>query len=196
MTEQRPDPAAAMQHRHKRVALIVVAVVVGMVGMAYAAVPLYSLFCRATGYGGTPQIVDRPSDTRGNRVMTVRFDSNVSSDLPWTFEPDVPSIKLRTGETATVFFKVHNRSQKATSGLASYNVAPDQAGLFFNKISCFCFSEQHLEPGETMEMPVVFYLDPALETDDIMKNTESVTLSYTFFASKTPVASARGKPAL
>ncbi|MDB5650321.1 MAG: ctaG [Hyphomicrobiales bacterium] len=196
MSTQPPESGSTLQKRHKRVALIVTAAVAGMLGMAYAAVPLYSIFCRATGYGGTPQIVDGPSDTRGKRVMTVRFDSNVSSDLPWTFEPDVPSIQLRTGETATVFFKVHSRSQKPTAGLASYNVAPDQAGLYFNKISCFCFSEQHLAPNETMEMPVVFYLDPKLEQDDVMKLTDSVTLSYTFFAAKTPVASASGKPAL
>lgn len=189
----RKDPLA---RAHKRVAAIVVSVVIGMLGMAYAAVPLYNLFCRATGYGGTPQIAEKAIETRGQRIMTVRFDSNTSSDLPWDFQPDVPSIRLRTGETATVFFKVHNRSSKPTVGLAAYNVAPDQAGYFFNKISCFCFSEQKLGPGETMDMPVVFYLDPALEKDDIMKNAESVTLSYTFFAAKSPVASAAGKPAL
>lgn len=196
MSQDSPSPKARLERRHRRVAGTVVACVFGMIGMSYAAVPLYDMFCRATGYGGTPQIADKETDKRGERVMTVRFDANVSSDLPWSFEPDVESIRVRTGETATIFYKVRNKSQRATTGIASYNVAPDQTGLFFNKIACFCFTEQTLGPGETMEMPVVFYLDPELEKNDVMKHVQSVTLSYTFFAAKTPVASASAKPAL
>ncbi len=188
------DPV--MQRRHRRVALTVVGAVAGMLGMAYAAVPLYQMFCRATGFGGVPQIASTESATRGQKVMTIHFDANIASDLPWTFEPEQTSIKLRTGETATVFYKVKNRSNKTTIGLATYNVTPERSGMFFNKIACFCFSEQTLGPGETMDMPVVFYIDPAVETDEIMKSQESITLSYTFYAAKTPVASAKGKPAL
>lgn len=196
MSDPRPVNDKTLQRRNGRVALVVAGVVVGMLGAAYAAVPLYQMFCRVTGFGGLPQIAESASATRGQKVMTVRFDSNVASDLPWTFEPEQSSIKLRTGETATVFYKVTNKSDKTTSGLASYNVAPERSGLFFNKLACFCFSEQTLEPHETRDMPVVFYLDPALEKDEIMKDQDTVTLSYTFYASKTPVASVKDKPAL
>ncbi len=193
-TPRQDDPK--LQRRNGRVAVIVVGVVAGMVGLSYASVPLYEMFCRMTGYGGVPQIAAQPSQTRGDKVMTVRFDANVASDLPWSFEPEVPSIKLRTGETATIFYKVKNKSNHETIGLAAYNVAPERAGMFFNKISCFCFSEQRLGPGETMDMPVVFFLDPAVEKDEIMKQQDQVTLSYTFYASKTPVTASRAKPAL
>jgi cytochrome c oxidase assembly protein subunit 11 len=189
-----PDPH--LQSRHRRVALSVLGVVVGMIGMSYAAVPLYEAFCRATGFGGVPQIATTESATRGEKVMTIHFDANIASDLPWDFVPEQDSIRLRTGETATVFYKVRNRSSRTTVGLAAYNVAPERSGMFFNKIACFCFSEQTLGPGETMDMPVVFYIDPAVETDERMKTQDSITLSYTFYAAKTPVASTRGKPAL
>ncbi len=191
-----PSPGPDLQSRHRRVALTVLGMVVGMIGMAYAAVPLYQAFCRATGFGGVPQIATTESATRGQKVMTIHFDANIASDLPWTFEPEQDSIRLRTGETATVFYKVKNRSSRTTVGLATYNVAPERSGMFFNKIACFCFSEQTLGPGETMDMPVVFYIDPAVETDEIMKTQDSITLSYTFYAAKTPVASTKGKPAL
>jgi len=193
-----PAPVSGpdLQNRHRRVALTVIGVVAGMLGMAYAAVPLYQAFCRATGFGGVPQIATSESATRGLKVMTIHFDANIASDLPWTFEPEEASIKLRTGETATVFYKVKNRSSRTSVGLAAYNVAPERSGLFFNKIACFCFSEQTLGPGESMDMPVVFYIDPAVETDEIMKNQDSLTLSYTFYAAKTPVASTNAKPAL
>lgn len=184
-----------LQRRNGRVAVIVVSVVAGMVGMSYAAVPLYEMFCRMTGYGGVPQIAKAESAMRGEKIMKVRFDANVASDLPWSFEPEVPAITLRTGETATVFYKVKNKSDRETIGIAAYNVAPERAGMFFNKISCFCFAEQTLGPGETMDMPVVFYLDPALEKDEIMKHQDQVTLSYTFYASKTPVTASRSKSA-
>ena len=195
MTAPRQDDPQ-LQRRNGRVAVIVVGVVAGMVGLSYASVPLYEIFCRMTGYGGVPQIAAQQSQTRGDKVMTVRFDANVASDLPWSFEPEVPSIKLRTGETATVFYRVKNKSSHETTGLAAYNVAPERSGMFFNKISCFCFSEQKLGPSETMDMPVVFFLDPALEKDEIMKQQDQVTLSYTFYASKTPVTASRAKPAL
>ena len=184
-----------LQRRNGRVAVIVAGCVAGMIGVSYAAVPLYEMFCRVTGYGGVPQVAQAETALRGEKVLTVRFDANIASDLPWSFEPDVPSIKLRTGETATIFYKVKNKSDHETVGIASYNVAPERSGMFFNKISCFCFSEQRLGPGETMDMPVVFFLDPALEKDEIMKHQDQVTLSYTFYASKTPVTASRSKSA-
>jgi cytochrome c oxidase assembly protein subunit 11 len=191
-----PGQDPVMQRRHRRVALTVAGAVAGMLGMAYAAVPLYQMFCRATGFGGAPQIASTESAVRGEKIMTVHFDANIASDLPWTFEPEQSSIKLRTGETATIFYKVKNRSNKQTSGLATYNVTPERSGLFFNKLACFCFSQQTLAPGESMDMPVVFYIDPAVEKDEIMKSQDEITLSYTFYAAKTPVASAKEKPAL
>jgi len=167
-----------------RVALVCAGLIVAMVGLTYASVPLYRLFCQATGYGGTTQVATQGSATRGERTLTVRFDANVDRGLPWSFAPETPALKVRTGETQTVFYKVTNRSDREWTAIAAYNVSPDQSGIYFNKISCFCFNEQKLGPGETAEWPVVFYLDPALEKDEVMTKVDSVTLSYTFFASK------------
>ena len=166
------------------IAWSVAGVVLFMGAMSFAAVPLYDLFCRMTGYGGTTQVATQGSATRGERSMVVRFDSNLGPSLPWKFEPEVSQITLRNGETATVYYRVTNRSDREISAVASYNVTPDQAGFYFHKISCFCFNEQTLKPGETAEWPVVFYLDPALEKTENMKGVDGVTLSYTFFASK------------
>ena len=173
-----------IERRHRRVAYAVTGVVMTMTGLSFASVPLYDLFCRMTGYGGTTQVATQGSATRGERTLTVRFDANVGQGLPWGFEPETPAIRVRTGETQTVFYKVTNRSDREWTATATYNVAPDQAGIYFTKISCFCFNEQRLGPGETAEWPVVFYLDPALEKDEVMAKVDSVTLSYTFFASK------------
>ena len=170
--------------RHRYTALLAGVVVLGMLGLSFAAVPLYKAFCQATGFGGTTQVAEKAPTKPGTRKLVVRFDNNVASGLPWHFEPETPSVTLRTGETATVFYKVTNLSDRPTAGLASYNVSPDQAGSYFNKLACFCFSEQHLGPHETAEWPVVFFLDPALETDETMANVGGVTLSYTFFAVK------------
>ena len=181
----------AEKGRHRRVALSIIGIVVAMGGLSYASVPLYQMFCRVTGYGGTTQGASTAPQSRGARMITVRFDSNVGAGLPWTFTPEIPALTVRTGETATVFFKVANRSDREWAATASYNVSPDQSGLYFTKISCFCFSEQRLGPGETAEWPVVFYLDPALEKDETMAQVDGVTLSYTFFASKTQPANLR-----
>lgn len=185
----------------RHIAWVVLGVVVLMGGLSYASVPLYQMFCRATGYGGTTQVAKNAPSLRGQRSLKVRFDSNVATGLPWSFSPDVPEISLTTGDTVTVFFKVTNHSDHATAATAAYNVAPDQVGSYFNKISCFCFSEQTLGPHESAELPVVFYLDPALEHDESMKDVGQITLSYTFFPAKlspAPVASAGdgGKPKL
>ena len=161
-----------------------VATVVFWLGMSFAAVPLYRKFCQATGFGGTTQVANGPSSTRGKRTLTVRFDANVAPGLPWRFEPETPAIALATGQTATVFFKVTNTSDHATAADAKYNVSPDVAGLYFDKISCFCFTRQTLDPHESMDMPVVFFLDPDLETDETMAAIDTLTLSYTFFAAK------------
>ena len=181
--------------RDTMVAGAVVAAVAGMVGMAYAAVPLYRLFCAATGYNGTTQVADAAPLAKGRRILTVRFDANVAAGLDWSFAPESPSIRLRTGETATVFYKVTNRSRYETTGIARYNVAPDAAGGWFDKISCFCFAEQTLAPGEKMEMPVVFFLDPGLESDETMRQVDAVTLSYTFYATRKTLPASAAAPA-
>lgn len=193
MTDTR-DPMPARRRGDRRVALMFAAIAVLMVGLSYAAVPLYKLFCQRTGFAGTPQVAEAAPAGRGARKLVVRFDANVAPGLPWSFEPEVGSIVLQTGRTATAYFKVTNLSARPTQALASYNVSPDVAGGYFDKIACFCFSEQHLDPGETMDMPVVFFLDPALEKDETMARVDAVTLSYTFFAAKTaprPVADAK-----
>jgi cytochrome c oxidase assembly protein subunit 11 len=172
------------RQRHRRVALIFSGVVACMIGLSFAAVPLYRLFCAATGFGGTTQVAHVAPSEPGKRVLTVRFDANVAPALPWQFAPETPSISLRTGETRTVFYKVTNTADRPVSATAAYNVSPDQAGSYFDKLACFCFAEQTLKAHETAEWPVVFFLDPALEQDETMKDVGAVTLSYTFFASK------------
>lgn len=179
------DPNAIPNARHhRRTALAVLAMVVAMTSLAYAAVPLYRVFCRATGYGGTPQVATAGAATRGSRTLNVRFDTNVAPGLPWRFEPDVPEVAVRTGQTMTVFFKVRNMAARDTAANAQYNITPDMGGFYFNKIACFCFDEQRLGPNETVELPVVFFLDPKLEQDPTMAKVDSLTLSYTFFAAK------------
>ncbi len=181
----------SQQARNRRVGLIAGVGALAMLGAAYAAVPAYYAFCRATGFGGTTQVADGASATKGKRSLTVRFDANVAPGLAWTFEPETTSITLRTGVTATVFFKVHNLTDRETAASAVYNVQPDIAGGWFDKISCFCFSEQHLGPGESAELPVVFFLDPGLERERDMDTVGTITLSYTLFAppgSDKPVA--------
>ncbi len=170
---------------HRRTALAVTLGAATMLGVSFAAVPLYDLFCRATGYGGTTQVAKEAPLARGARDIRVRFDANVAPGLPWRFESETAQVSLRAGETKTVFYKVTNVGAAAATGIASYNVAPEAAGGFFNKIACFCFTEQTLQAGESMDMPVVFFLDPELEKDERMKGVAEVTLSYTFFAAKT-----------
>jgi cytochrome c oxidase assembly protein subunit 11 len=153
-----------------------------MIGLTYAAAPFYSAFCRATGYEGTPQRVAANTDAQGRRMLRVGFDANVAPGLDWSFEPEVDSIRLRTGQTATVYFRVRNRLDTPAVARATFNVTPEVSGEYFDKIQCFCFTEQHLGPHESAEWPVVFFLDPALESDASMARVDSITLSYTLFA--------------
>ena len=181
------------QHTHVRRRDLVVAASCGafvavMVGLAYASVPLYNWFCRATGFGGTPQIASVAPATRSARTVTVRFDSNVSGGLPWLFEPEQTSINVKLGEVATVYYSITNRSARATAGLAAYNVTPPTVGGYFTKINCFCFTEQKLAPGEKRTMAVVFFVDPALAGDTEQDDLNTITLSYTFY----PVREQRG----
>lgn len=187
----QPAPQTeASKRSDARIAYSVAGAAFLMLGLSFAAVPLYDMFCRVTGFGGTPRVALEAASNLGERTLTVRFDANIGAGLNWSFEPEVGSMRLRTGQTATVFYKVTNRSDKETLGIATYNVAPNAFGPWFNKISCFCFTEQTLGPGESMDMPVVFFLDPELEKAETMRRMESVTLSYTFMAVKTKTAQA------
>src|SRR5271165_5147329 len=189
-----PEPQAPRKPDRKGlIAAAAVAAGAGMLALSFASAPLYRLFCASTGYGGTTQVAETAPARRGDRDLIVRFDANVAPGLPWRFEPETPQIELRDGATATVFFKVANLADRAVSAQAMYNVGPSVAGAYFNKISCFCFNEQRLEAGDTAELPVVFFLDPALERDESMKGVAIVTLSYTFFAAKTATPVAAGK---
>lgn len=163
------------------VALLCLAFVGGMVGMSYAAVPLYQIFCQVTGYGGTTQRVEQYSDTILNRTIKVRFDANVSSGLPWNFKPVEREITLRIGETTQIAYTAENLFNAPTSGRASFNVAPGLAGSYFNKVECFCFTDTELKPGEKLDMPVVFYIDPDIVNQPEFENLHTITLSYTFF---------------
>lgn len=167
--------------RNLRTGGVLAAVAVGMVGLAYASVPLYEIFCRVTGFGGTTQVAAAGADRVLGRTMTVRFDSNVNPELPWRFQPAQRSMKLRVGETGLAFYQATNTGRDTLVGTATFNVTPDKAGLYFDKIDCFCFTEQVLRPGETVDMPVSFYLDPDLAEDPKMDGVTTITLSYTFF---------------
>lgn len=190
-----PDPVVIDPARNRRVAGIVVGTVLFMLGASYAAVPLYDLFCRTTGFGGTPMVASRAPDMVGERVFTVRFDANVAPGLGWRFEPEVSSVTLRVGEVKTVGYRVVNTRDVPTTGIASFNVTPEQTGAFFNKIACFCFTEQTLAPGEARMEEVVFFIDPAISQEAELASIEQITLSYTFFPAKNavkPLASAGG----
>ena len=157
-----------------------------MAGAAYASVPLYELFCRVTGYGGTTQRVESAAVKPIDRTVTVRFDANVRSGLPWSFTPVQRSVTLRVGEVAEVAYVVENLSDEETVGTSTFNVTPMSTGSYFNKITCFCFTEQRLKPGERLEMPVVFYVDPAIADDPELDSVKEITLSYSFFPVKEP----------
>ena len=173
--------------RDAAVAAICGLVVVLMVGASYAAVPFYNWFCRTTGFNGTTQVAtSAPSSAPLARKIAVRFDANVAAGLPWRFEPEQTEIEVRIGEVVTVFYTVTNQSARTTTGQAAYNVAPLTVGAYFQKINCFCFTEQTMAAGEKREMPVVFYVDPALVKDSDNDGLNSITLSYTFYPVRDP----------
>jgi cytochrome c oxidase assembly protein subunit 11 len=157
-----------------------------MVGAAYAAVPLYSWFCRTTGFGGTPVVAEAGPVKMLDRKVTVRFDANVASGLPWKFEPEQVSLDVRIGEVVTVYYRAANDSARETVGQATYNVTPPTVGGYFAKINCFCFTEQRLKPYERRDMPVVFYVDPALVGDSEQDDLNTITLSYTMYPVQQP----------
>ncbi|MBC6405711.1 MAG: cytochrome c oxidase assembly protein [Rhodospirillales bacterium] len=163
-------------------AVVLGLVVCGMVGLSFAAVPLYRLFCQVTGYGGTPQIADAVPDAPFERQMKIRFDANVAPGLPWQFEPEVRQVTVKIGEPTLIYYKARNMGELATAGTATFNVTPLKVGQYFGKVQCFCFTEQVLQPGQEIDMGVSFFVDPALAEDPNLDEVKTVTLSYTFFA--------------
>lgn len=184
MTASR-DPKKHLR-RDMVVASVCGVVVAVMVGAAYAAVPLYDWFCRSTGFGGTTQVASQAPEHILDRTIAVRFDSNVAPGLPWKFEPEQNEIRVRIGEVTTVHYKVTNLAARETHGQASYNVTPLTVGAYFNKINCFCFTEQTMKAGETREMAVVFYIDPSIADDREQDGLNTITLSYTFYRQREP----------
>ncbi len=167
--------------RNLTVALTMASIVFGMLGMSYAAVPLYELFCRVTGYGGTTQRAEQAPDTVLDRKMVVRFDANLARGMEWHFKPVQREVNIQIGESALVHYEAKNISAAALTGTATFNVTPEAAGQYFNKIECFCFTEQMLEPGARVDMPLTFFVDPEIVNDPEARNIQEITLSYTFF---------------
>lgn len=189
-----PDPFKDGARRNARVALICAAGFALMIGASFAAVPLYRAFCQLTGFDGTARRAEAAADRVLDKSITVRFDANVR-DLPWTFSAVQTSQPARIGETKLAFFKVTNNSDQPVTGRAVFNVVPELAGRYFQKLDCFCFTDQTLQPGATVEMPVLYFIDPDYAEDFDTRNKPEVTLSYTFFPSSPAQAKApEGKP--
>ena len=174
----------ATPRRHLLVALCMAGLAFGMVGLSYAAVPLYQIFCQVTGYGGTTQRAERAPDTVLDRKITIRFDANVGRGMGWKFRPVQRSMELKIGESALAFYEAINLTKTKLTGTATFNVSPEAAGSYFNKIECFCFTEQTLQPGARADMPVTFFIDPEIVNDPEARNIKEITLSYTFFPVK------------
>jgi cytochrome c oxidase assembly protein subunit 11 len=186
--------ADAVNRNHKAnwiVAACCLAFFGGMIGVTFASAELYTLFCKATGYGGTTQRVEQASDKILDRRIVVRFDANVSPALPWDFKPLQRSVEMKIGETVKIAYQAQNLFKVPVRGKAIFNVQPELAGSYFNKLECFCFTDTELKPGQVLEMPVVFFIDPEIVNEPDLKNIDTITLSYTFFPSsdEKPVAS-------
>ena len=176
----------AILTRNRGTALICVSVVAGMVGLSFAAVPLYRLFCQVTGFGGTTQRAEAVAGPVLDRMITVRFDANVGAGLAWEFNPAERHISLKVGEQGEAVYRATNPTNRVSSGTAVFNVSPPLAGAYFVKIECFCFTEQTLEPGQSVDMPVVFYIDPEIAEDRDVMALDTITLSYTFYPLEQP----------
>jgi cytochrome c oxidase assembly protein subunit 11 len=177
-----PSPGS---RRNQRLAVICTLVFAGMVGAAYASVPLYQAFCQATGFDGTIRRATAAPKVALDKSLLIRFDTNIHG-LPWTFTAEQTSQTVKIGETGLAYFKVTNNAKTPVTGHAVYNVVPEQAGGYFRKLECFCFSDQTIGPGQTIEFPVVYFVDPKYATDQNTRNKHDVTLSYTFYPAVTP----------
>jgi cytochrome c oxidase assembly protein subunit 11 len=179
-----PGPAdASLRRRNRRLAAGVGGFVACMVGLSFAAVPLYDLFCRATGYNGTVQVGSGASPGAGEQVVTVRFNAVTHPALPWRFAPAQPSVRLRVGEEGVAFYQARNQAAAPVTGVATYNVTPEVVGKYFHKTACFCFEQQTLEPGQQVDMPLAFWVDPRIAEDPNTRGIRTITVSYSFFRS-------------
>ena len=167
--------------RARGIALGCVMFSAGMLGAAYASVPLYELFCQVTGYGGTTQRAETNGAAVSDTSVIVRFDANASPSVPWSFQPTERAVRVKLGETRQTAYRVTNRANHPVKAIATFNVTPLSAGVYFNKLYCFCFEEQTLQAGESVEMPIVFFVDPAMTEKEELKDAPTITLSYTFF---------------
>jgi cytochrome c oxidase assembly protein subunit 11 len=181
--------ARSLQNRKAGTAMILAGIVFAMIGASFASVPLYRIFCEATGYAGTTQRSDAAPKTASKALVTVRFDASTATDLDWEFQPLQSEVTLHPGEERTIAYRAVNHSKEPVTGTATFNVTPFKAGIYFNKIQCFCFTEQHLAPGESADLAVQFFVDPDILTDPDTRDVDTITLSYTMFRAKNqPVA--------
>jgi cytochrome c oxidase assembly protein subunit 11 len=194
MTQPGQRSTPRKTYRHGRVVAPLVLIVGAMGGLAFAAAPLYSLFCAATGYGGTTKRAAEQSHVAVDRPITIRFDANTSSGLKWDFRPEQREVTLKIGENSLAFYRATNASDIPLTGSATFNVTPEIAGSYFNKVQCFCFTEQTLSPGQTADFPISFFIDPAILNDPDAKNIQEITLSYTFFRVNKDGGSAASSP--
>jgi cytochrome c oxidase assembly protein subunit 11 len=162
-------------------AVLLTGVIAGMLGLTAAAVPLYDLFCRVTGYGGTTQRAEQAPERVGEETIKIRFNADVAQGMPWSFAPAAREVEVRIGEQSLAFYRAHNNGSRSITGTATFNVTPAKAGVYFSKIDCFCFTEQVLDAGASADLPVSFFVDPAILDDPGTKDLRSITLSYTFF---------------
>lgn len=179
----------------RKTAFWLVGVAVTMASLSFAAVPFYDWFCRVTGFGGTTAVATEAPDTILDQTMLIRFDASKAAGMPWDFKPVQTEMTIRIGETGLAFYEAHNPTDRPVAGTASYNIVPYAAGGYFTKIDCFCFQQQVLQPGETVQMPVTFYVDPAIVTDAEGKFVHEITLSYTFHETELPAEQAALAPA-
>ena len=188
---QLQEQQVVNEKANQKTALYALGVVFFMGAMAWASVPLYDLFCRVTGYGGYTNVSEVESEIILDETITIRFDASLARDMPWEFMPVERQVEVKVGETALAFYEAYNPTSRPIAGSASYNVTPYGAGSFFNKIDCFCFQEQILQPGERVQMPVTFFVDPELVNDKDAKFAKTITLSYTFYEIDLPVDEAK-----
>jgi cytochrome c oxidase assembly protein subunit 11 len=188
---QLQEQQVVNEKANQKTALYALGVVFFMGAMAWASVPLYDLFCRVTGYGGYTNVSEVGSEIILDETITIRFDASLERDMPWEFMPVERQVEVKFGETALAFYEAYNPTGRPIAGSASYNVTPYGAGSFFNKIDCFCFQEQILQPGERVQMPVTFFVDPELVNDKDAKFAKTITLSYTFYEIDLPVDEAK-----
>jgi cytochrome c oxidase assembly protein subunit 11 len=175
-----------MRRRKGATVVLLVSVVTGMIGLSFASVPLYRLFCQATGFGGTTQRADRAPAKAADAVVTIRFNAETAPDLGWEFRPLQDAITVHPGEQRQIFYRAVNENVEPVTGSATFNVTPAKSGIYFDKLQCFCFTEQHLEPGQSVDMGVVFFVDPDVLTDPNTTDVRTITLSYTMFRAPSP----------